>query len=145
MPDRWHADIFCAQCGVRTPAGYGISRGSPCGIGSKGANQKSHPAHVPARRLPTLNLIQIKTHASGQAKKLRRLGRGEVQTLTAGRVRSDGAIRGFRDRKPLILEPELRQAYDAFVHPVISVTQNIFSRLVISLTNQEALSEYYSP
>ena len=65
--------------------------------------------------------------------------------LIAGRVRSDGAIRGFRDRKPLILEPELRQAYDAFVHPVISVTQNIFSRLVISLTNQEALSEYYSP
>jgi len=58
--------------------------------------------------------------------------------LIAGRVRSDGAIRGFRDRKPLILESELRQAYDAFVHPVISVTQNIFSRLVISLTNQEA-------
>ena len=31
--------FFALDVGVRTPAGYGITRGSPCGhIGSKGAN-----------------------------------------------------------------------------------------------------------
>ena len=50
------------------------------------------------------------------SKNPRPVGPGRGSTLIAGRVLADGAIRGFRDRKRLILESELRQAYDAFVH-----------------------------
>ena len=46
--------------------------------------------------------------------------------------------------KQLLTEPRVR-AVSCPVHPVISVTQitELFSRPVISLTNQEVLSEYY--
>jgi len=53
--------FFALNLGVRTPAGYGISRDSPCGVGSKGANQKSYPHAYTLGVFKTLNLIQIKS------------------------------------------------------------------------------------
>ena len=104
--------FFCAQCGVGTPAGYGISQGSPCGIGSKGANQRSDPAPLHTRRLqnaqsdPDQNPCDRQQKAPAGKAGARLNPDREGDSVRTGRS-------GVRGRKRLTLGSALRQADDA--------------------------------
>jgi len=71
---------------VRTPAGgRTASRGSPCSIGSKGANQKSRAHKDTLGQNAQSNPEQI--HATGGNKKPRRLSRGKTTLIVLGKRR----------------------------------------------------------
>ena len=96
---------------------HGISRGSPCGIGSKGATKRAAPhihAVIRARRLEgAFNLIQIKsTRPNSKKPLLVRPGQGCPDRPEGDRES------GLRH---LILVPALRQAYDASVFSALCV------------------------
>ena len=125
--------FFCAQCGVGTPAGYGISRGSPCGIGSKGANQGSHPAPLHTRRLQNAQSDPDQNRCDRQQKAPAGLA-GARLNLIAGETPFGRDDQGFRGRKRLTLGSALRQADDACLtsprhHEARMPTTNLYALL----------------
>ena len=96
---------------------HGISRGSACGIGSKGATKRAAPhihAVIRARRPEgAFNLIQIKsTRPNSKKPRLVKPGQGCPDRPEGDRES------GLRH---LILVPALRQAYDASIFSALYV------------------------